>query len=446
MNRTTVALLAALEAVIVVAIGLAICLVPLTLLWAFQYHLGADWFAFWRAGADIWLVGHGANLTVTLDAHTAAALGLTVAIAPFQVTIAALGFAVLTAGMGVRTGSRAGETPFPVVGAAVAVLTFLILSALVSATAGSPPVQPSVWQGILLPPFVYALGIVCGLGLAAGRGRSTRATDETPGASAGSSSAQESPSGSPGTRGAVSATAVAVSVRTWTDRIPVAVLDGGTAALRAGSAAAALIVGVAAVVLAALVFGNYGAIIGLYEQLQSGALGGAALTVAQLAFLPNLVIWLASWMIGPGFAIGTGSSVSPLGTALGSLPGVPLFAVIPAGGYAAGLVAVLVPLVCGFVAATVVRSRTAFLREGPGVVSLLLTALAIGVVAGIELGLLAWWSGGALGPGRLHDVGPNPWLVGSLATAEVALGAAIALLTAGRLRGISVVPRISGRR
>ena len=57
MNRTTVALLAALEALIVVAIGLAICLVPLTVLWASQYHLGADWFAFWRAGADIWLVG-----------------------------------------------------------------------------------------------------------------------------------------------------------------------------------------------------------------------------------------------------------------------------------------------------------------------------------------------------------------------------------------------------
>ena len=42
MSRTTVALLAALEALIVAAIGLGICLVPITILWAAQYHLGAD--------------------------------------------------------------------------------------------------------------------------------------------------------------------------------------------------------------------------------------------------------------------------------------------------------------------------------------------------------------------------------------------------------------------
>ena len=55
MNRTTVALLAALEAVIVAAVGLGIALVPLTILWAAQYHLAVDWFIFWRAAGDIWL-------------------------------------------------------------------------------------------------------------------------------------------------------------------------------------------------------------------------------------------------------------------------------------------------------------------------------------------------------------------------------------------------------
>ena len=111
MNRTTVALLAALEAVIVAAIGLGIALVPLTILWAAQYQLGAEWIVVWRAAADIWLVGHGANLTVTLDAQTVATLGLPGAATPFQVTIALLGFAVLTAGLGVRTGSRPNASP-----------------------------------------------------------------------------------------------------------------------------------------------------------------------------------------------------------------------------------------------------------------------------------------------------------------------------------------------
>jgi len=404
MNRTTVALLAALEALIVVAIGLAICLVPLTVMWAFQYHLGADWFAFWRAGADVWLVGHGVNLTVTLNAQTAASLGLNAAIAPFQVTIAALGFAVLTAGMGMRTGSRAAETPFPFVGAGVSVATFLVLASLVTFSAASLPVQPSSWQGVVLPPFVYALGIAGGFAAAANRG------DGAPLA------------GGPG------------RLATWSDRIPRSVRDAAPVALRAGSASAALVISVSAVVLAVLIVGNYGAVIGLYEQLQTGVLGGAALTVAQLAFLPNVVIWLASWMIGPGFAIGAGSSVSPLGTELGPIPGVPLFGVIPAGGFSAGLVAVVVPLVCGFVATTLIRSRATVLRESSGAGALVLTAVAIGVVAGVELGLLAWWSSGALGPGRLHEAGPNPWLVGAIAAAEVALAAAIGLLTAGRMR------------
>ena len=48
MNRMTVALLAALEALIVVAIGIGISLVPLTLLWAVEYGLRDRLVAFWR--------------------------------------------------------------------------------------------------------------------------------------------------------------------------------------------------------------------------------------------------------------------------------------------------------------------------------------------------------------------------------------------------------------
>jgi len=185
--------------------------------------------------------------------------------------------------------------------------------------------------------------------------------------------------------------------------------------------------------VALLIFGNYGTIITMYEQLQAGALGGVALTLGQLAFLPNLVIWMASWLVGPGFAIGTGSSVSPIGTELGPLPALPLFGVIPPGGFAFGLVGVLVPLIAGFLAAALLRSRP-WMRLPEGPLPLFLTALAIGIVTGIELGLLAWWSSGALGPGRLHDVGPNPWLVGAIATVEVAVAAVIGLMAGGRAR------------
>lgn len=428
MSRTTVALLAALEALIVAAIGLGICLVPITILWAAQYQLGADFGVVWRSAADIWLVGHGVNLTVILDPQTIAQLGLPGAAAPFQVTIALLGFAALTAGLGVRTGMRAAETEQRLVGALSALAAFAVISTLVVLTAGSGIVQPSVWQGIVLPPFVYGVGIAAGFGFAALRGP---VRDDTLGDRGEDGSRRPSSAGDAGraSTGAGSAPAVLSVLRARAPRIPVALRLGAVAALRAGTAVTAVVIGLAALILALLIFGNYGTIISLYEQLQTGVTGGAALTIGQLAVLPNLVVWMASWLVGPGFAIGTGSAVSPIGTALGPLPGLPVFGVIPAGGYSFGLVGVIVPILAGFIVAVLLRSRQSL---GGGVRTLLATAAGIGVVAGVELGLLAWWSSGALGPGRLHDVGPNPWLVGAIAAAEVAVAAAIGLAAGGR--------------
>jgi hypothetical protein len=343
------------------------------------------------------------------------------------VTIALLGFSVLTAGLGVRTGMRAAETGQRLVGTASALVTFAVIATLVVLTAGAPMVRPSIWQGILLPPFVYGLGIAVGLGLAALRGTSTddAALRSADGPADGRAGATPRTSDGGG--------AVLSLLRTRTRPVPEALADGAVAAVRAGSAATAMIIGVAALILALLIFGNYGAIISLYEQLQTGVAGGVALTIGQLAILPNLVVWLASWLVGPGFEIGTGSAVSPLGTALGPLPGLPLFGVIPPGGFAFGLVGVVVPILAGFVSGVLLRARPGAHRMDD-LRSTGLTALGMGVVAGIELGLLAWWSSGALGPGRLHDVGPNPWLVGAIAAAEVAVAAAIGLAVAGRVR------------
>lgn len=405
MSRTTVALLAALEALIVAAVGLGICLVPVTILWAAEYQLGADFGVVWRSAADVWLVGHGVNLTVVLDPQTVARLGLPAAGVPFQVTIALLGFAALTAGFGVRTGMRAAGTPQPAVGALSALVTFAAISTVVVLSAGSAIVQPSLWQGIVLPPFVYAVGIASGFGFAALR--------------------QPREDGD--------ASAVLPTLRARELAVAGALRRGAVAAVRAGTAATAMVIGIAALIVAVLLFGNYGTIISLYEQLQTGIAGGAALTLGQLAILPNVVVWMASWLVGPGFAIGTGSSVSPLGTALGPLPGLPVFGVIPPGGYSLGLVGVLVPVLAGFLAAVLLRSTTPA-GGGEGIRARLLVALGIGVVAGVELGLLAWWSSGALGPGRLHDVGPNPWLVAGIAAAEVAVAAAIGLAAGARSR------------
>ena len=213
----------------------------------------------------------------------------------------------------------------------------------------------------------------------------------------------------------------------------------GSAALRAGAAAAALILVLSAVALTALLVFGYADIIRLYEALHTEVVGGVAVTALQLALLPDLVVWTASWFIGPGFAIGTGSQVSPLGTSLGPLPALPIFGALPTGESSLAFAGLLVPVVAGFFAGAAVRPALARALDGVRLPAVLLVGLGGGVAGAVLLGLLAWASAGSAGPGRLADVGPSPVAVAVVALLELAPAIAIGLASG------AVIPR-RGRR
>lgn len=394
MNRSLTAAFAALEAVIVVGVGVGIPLVPLTVLWAVQYGFATDWFVFWRASVDSWLLGHGVDLQVRLDSTLASSLGLAEP-STFPVTIAALGFALLTLLLAMRAGRRVGETPFRTLGSVVALGTFAVVATAVTLTALYPLARPSVVQGIGLPTLVFALGFAIGMA------RTRRAAEDDAGS----------------------------SLRDWVDdwSAPTRALVG--TALRGGAAVVAGVLAVSAVLLAVLITVNYAEVIAVYERLHAGGVGGLALTLGEIAFMPNLVIWVASWLVGPGFAIGTGSSVSPLGTQLGPVPAVPVLGALPSGDLAFGFLGLVVPIAVAFLVAAALRTR--LVRE-VGISPLWLggAALALAAVAAVLLGVLALAATGAIGPGRLADVGPAPLWVGFWTFVEVAPTAALAFFTA----------------
>ena len=394
MNRSLTALFAALEAALVAAIGIGIPLVPLTVLWGVQYGFASDWVVFWRASVDSWLLGHGVDLHVQLDSQLATALGVTTSDSVFAITIAPLGFALLTLLLAVRAGRRVGETRYRNLGALVGLGTFALLSLLLSLSAVFPLARPSLVQGALLPTLVFAVGFAVGV---------------------------------LGTRRAVGDDAGS-SIRDWVNDWSPSIRDTVFAALRGGAATVALVLAVSAVLVTVMLAANYADVIALYEGLHTGGLGGFALTIAQIAFLPNLVIWGASWLAGPGFAIGTGSNVGPLSTQLGPMPAVPVLGALPTGELAFGFVGLLVPIAAGFLVAAVLQRGavppTLGLRVAAGV--------GTGVVAGVLLGALAAISGGSAGPGRLLDVGPDSLAVGLLVALEVAVGSVIGFLAAGR--------------
>jgi hypothetical protein len=121
------------------------------------------------------------------------------------------------------------------------------------------------------------------------------------------------------------------------------------------------------------------------------------------AFVPNAALFTGSFLLGPGFAVGGATLVSPGAVVLGPLPVVPLFAALPAAGTPAAWVGglmVLPPFAAAVAAYRTLRTRTLAWDQ------VALAGCGGGLVAGFGFAVLASLSGGAAGPGRMRFVGP----------------------------------------
>ncbi|TRV75063.1 hypothetical protein FKN01_22920 [Streptomyces sp. 130] len=206
---------------------------------------------------------------------------------------------------------------------------------------------------------------------------------------------------------------------------------------------AALLGGGALVVASALVW--HGAPVQESFLRLSGDWGGrVAVLLLALGLVPNAAVWGAAYGLGPGFALGTASTVTPLAfTGAPAVPDFPLLAAMPAQGpgaplnWAAGAVPVAAALtVAWFTVGRAVPARG--VREeawGPGETALTTALGAAG--CGLGAALLAAGAGGPLGTHALADFGPVWWLTGAAAlawTTVIGVPAAL-LLRAWRLRG-----------
>ena len=147
------------------------------------------------------------------------------------------------------------------------------------------------------------------------------------------------------------------------------------------------------------------------------------LLLLTVAFVPNLVIWTASFTTGVGFAVGAGGAVSPQGVEYGALPVFPPLAALPPEGDAGGLafIALLAPLLGGYAIGALMQRR----QSGAPLEHVAGRAALAGAAAGLALGVLAWLSGGAAGGDALADLGPVGWKVGLVAALEMSLVAAV---------------------
>ncbi len=179
----------------------------------------------------------------------------------------------------------------------------------------------------------------------------------------------------------------------WVRRVPRAAAAGVLVILVGGSVA-----------LVTSLYVSRGRIADLTNALAPDTVGSVVLALGQLAFLPNLVIWAASWVLGAGVSLGDGSITAPTGTQVGLLPSIPVFGAVPDAGSGWSLAGWLaVGVAAGVVAAwaSIAPRRRARFDE-----SALVGGLA-GVATGILMSAVAALSRGDLGTSRLVDLGPR---------------------------------------
>jgi hypothetical protein len=311
-----------------------------------------------RVGALAWLAGHGSGVTV---------MGARIAIVPLGITAVAawsmwrLGHRVgdSVSGHGpdadrISDGERDLTVPTAVVlflaGYAVVAV---VVATLAAGTTADPSLPRVLGWTVLLTAFVAAPAIAVGSGRAA----------------------------------------------IWAAFLP--------ASVRAGAAVTVAVLGrllvVSALVLLVALALSFDDAATMTSRLHPSPSEAGLYALVNTAFVPNAALFTGSFLLGPGFAVGGATLVSPGAVVLGPLPVVPLLAALPATGTPAGWVGGLMalpPLVAAYAAFRTLRGRLLTWDR------ILLAGCGGGLAAGFAFAVLASLSGGAAGPGRMRFVGP----------------------------------------
>ncbi|GAB2511294.1 hypothetical protein GCM10027064_06080 [Microbacterium petrolearium] len=408
MHRLLVALLAAIDAAVAAAVAVGVVLAPLTLLWIFSFGGGADWQALWPATARIWQLGMLVPVELTLGDEFLAAASLPQEAASFAVSLAPLAFAGFVVLFAARSGGRAVAAGAWITGTVAGAATTALIAAIVLLTSDNPVAVVHPAPAVLWPTLLYAAGALGGVIAEAWREGDGGPIDR---------------------------------VHDVLDGLAVAWREVPALAVRGAAIVVVGLLGAAGVALALSVVLRGGEVVSLFEAAHVDALGATGLTLAHLAYLPTALVWAASWIAGPGFAVGAGTTVSPVSTDLGVVPALPIFGLLPEHGAAPLLLAALIPVALGAIAGWAARARfvveldAAAAEEGGAgarapepVLPRLVVALGIAVLSGAAAAALAAAASGAMGPGRLAEAGPEPGALALAVGLEAAVGAGILLL------------------
>ncbi|MET7762261.1 DUF6350 family protein [Streptomyces sp. NPDC005393] len=406
LQRPSVAREAFLGGVVAAGLGLSTLAVVVLLLWITSSSPESSPDGALHVAADLWLLGHGADLvrTETLSGHTAP-VGLTpllISALPCWLLYRAAQHAVYQEEPAEGEGQWVPEESVVDPRVAFGWVTggYLLVGMAAVLYASSGPLHVAPLSALLRLPLVAGAVAAVGVWVADGRfpvrlpGPVTRGLRRIPGA------------------GWTVRVVSSLGGRSWCRRRRL------TAALRAGASGLVVLLGSGALLTASSMLSHAGSVQVAFFQLSNVWSGRFAVLMVSLALLPNAIVWGAAYGVGAGFTVGGGSVVAPLGiTSYPQLPHFPLVAALPSEGEGEPL-SWLTGIAAGASVAWFIGIAAAR-RPGKGDTrrpwgwgeTLLLAALAaLGCAA--AMAVLAGVSGGALGVGILADLGPSWWRTG----------------------------------
>jgi hypothetical protein len=312
-----------------------------------------------RVGALAWLVAHGSGVSVRGVVLTAVPLGLSLVAAWATWRVAhRVGEAVSGHGPdadAISDGQRDWTVPAATLSFAGGYALTAAVTAVVAGTAATAPSVPRVVLWSLLLCLTLA-----GPAIAIGSGRA-----------------------------AIWATYLPATLR---------------AAVRTARHVLLGFLGVSALVFVVALVADLGGAATVLSQLHASGGEATLIVLLSTAVLPNAVAFTGSFLLGPGFAVGVQTVVSPAAVVIGPLPLFPLLAALPSTGptpsWSVGVL--LVPALVAALATARAQRRSPTLRWDEGAVR----GCAGGVLAGVLFALLAALARGAVGPGRMQEVGP----------------------------------------
>ena len=191
-----------------------------------------------------------------------------------------------------------------------------------------------------------------------------------------------------------------------------------------GSRIIALLLGLSSIVFGILLLVNISMVKNLTTVLQPGIFGGFLLLLLNILYIPNAIVSTLAYFSGVGFAVGSGTLVSPTSFRLNKIPAMPLLGALPENKSLISLIGVLVIVAAGALLVT-------------WTISLDQKVLVQSLIVAVLLSAFVGYSGsGALITDAMSAVGVSTWKFTLAIAAQLGLGAALAIY----------VPRLINRR